>query len=98
MGKATSDRAINIIQQGATNLIAHTRKLNRIKACLTEILPEPVNSHFDILNVRDGVLILMTDSPAWATRIRFLEPQLISSLAEKRMLKVRQIQVKIRLP
>lgn len=34
------------------------------------------------VSLRDGVLLLAVDDPAWATQVRFLESELVARLAE----------------
>lgn len=43
---------------------------------LRAALPQPLRSHCSEARLEDGQLTLWVDSPAWATRARFLQPQL----------------------
>ena len=58
--------------------VAHQREL------LTAVrarLPEPLDAHCLHASVDGPVLILITDSPAWGSRLRFFAPELQTSLA-----------------
>jgi len=45
-----------------------------------QLLPEDLASHCIAAQRRDQQLILHTDSPVWATRLRYIAPQLTSLL------------------
>lgn len=45
------------------------------------IVGEPVASHTRPQTLRDGVLSVAVDDPAWASQLRFLEPDLREKLA-----------------
>lgn len=57
-------------------------------------LPEPLRAHCSAVKLTDGVLTLFLDSPAWATRARFLVDQISSALARA---DVHEIRTRVRL-
>lgn len=62
------------------------RELNAQKMLLTDVrqcLPADLAQHCAAAQLRERTLVLHTDSPAWATRLRYLAPQLISVLADE---------------
>lgn len=50
--------------------------LNQVK----KLLPEDLAGHCVAARIRDQQLVLHTDSPVWATRLRYAAPQLLSLL------------------
>lgn len=51
-------------------------------------LPEPLGDHCSDASLSGGTLTLFVDSPAWATRIRFLKDDLARSIASQDIVKV----------
>jgi hypothetical protein len=45
-----------------------------------EALPPPLDAHCLFAGIADGTLTLVTDAPAWSSRLRFFAPELLSSL------------------
>jgi predicted nucleic acid-binding Zn ribbon protein len=48
-----------------------------------ELVGERVAAHAQPRWLRDGVLLVAVDQPAWATQLRFLEADLLARLAEQ---------------
>lgn len=46
-------------------------------------LPDMLAGHCSAARLRDQQLIVSVDSPAWATRLRFVAPQLLDSLRQR---------------
>lgn len=59
------------------------------------LLPEPLREHCAPGPVRDGTLTLILDSPAWATRARYLAADLV---AELKPMRIEAIRVLVRPP
>jgi hypothetical protein len=64
--------------------VAQTRKLDQYTQLLRNILPVECYSHVKVANIRRQMLMLITDSPVWTTRIRQLAPQILSYVNENR--------------
>jgi predicted nucleic acid-binding Zn ribbon protein len=45
-----------------------------------ELVGDPVASHTTPRNVKEGVLTVAVDDPAWASQLRFLEADLLATL------------------
>lgn len=58
-------------------------------------LPTPLQGHCRLGQIRDNKLILIVDSAAWATRLRFLTPQLIKQFAADDSVTVDTLEVRI---
>jgi hypothetical protein len=96
MRKKQTCTAVSLLETCASQSISHARKLARLGRWLHQHLPEPLNTQTKILNLRNQILILSTNSPVWATRLRYLAPELLSQLAQETSLNILKIQIKSR--
>ena len=58
-------------------------------------LPAPLRAHCRLGRVRDNTLIIIVDSAAWATRLRFLTPQLVKQFSRDDSVTVNKLEVRI---
>ena len=65
---------------GLKRCMHHAQLLNNLSAVVLPLLPKPLARHCQIVNWRNGVLIMGTDSAVWATRLRYLKPKIIHRL------------------
>jgi len=62
--------------------------------CLACELPVDCSGHFHVANLRSGLVVVLAESPAWATRLRQLSPEILAILQQcghGRLLHVRVI-------
>jgi hypothetical protein len=65
-------------QRGTLHAISsHARQLESLQRIIQACLNEPMCSHVQLANYRNSLLILQTDSPVWASKLRYLVPELI---------------------
>lgn len=89
--------AATVLQQSLTaGVLEHSRLLSRLNHWLESHLPEPLNRHSQAVNVRDQTLILGASSPVWASRLRYLAPQLMPRLNRDISLNLLNMKVKVR--
>jgi len=79
------DNLIHPLQklQHATKLAPIFDKIQELEILqceLAKIIPAPGDKYLHIANIRDQVLILHADSPAWASRLRYLAPVILEHL------------------
>lgn len=61
------------------------------------LVGEQVASRATPVSLRDGVLVVAVDDPAWATQIRFLEAQVVAGIAaDLGPDEVRRVEVRVR--
>ncbi len=92
-------KPLNKFLNSAKNLAGIKDQLAKQKAILEQlqsVLPSPMAEHCVGAIPKNGHLILLVDSPAWASRLRYLSPKLSKQLRQKG-LAVRYIQVKVSL-
>ena len=69
----------------------------RILQQLTPSLPAEISPHLAAARVKDRELVLYADASAWATRLRFLAPQLLRTVQTTEP-RVRSVDVRVALP
>jgi len=68
-----------LVNQPTTHLaklFQYTRELKYLNRCVQSWLPSPLNQHVSVANVKTGVLFLLVDSAAWASKVRFMTEQI----------------------
>lgn len=83
---------LNSKSAGLQGLLQHTQQLNALNKRLMHLLPAPLPQHCTTAGIEQQQLILMTDSPVWATRLRLQAPNLIKALPE---FQIKSVVVKI---
>jgi len=63
-------------------LITHAVAISHLNAKLHSILDNSLKNHCVIANFSNGNLILLTDSPAWISRLRYQIPSLLKQLQQ----------------
>lgn len=69
-------------QGRCSQLAAKTYNLSRLNQIFQAYLPPHLHDHATLARLDSGGWIVQTDSPAWATRLRYLLPNLQKPLAE----------------
>ena len=65
------------------SLITRARLLARYSKWLASVLPVPLGEHAVVADIQGNKLVIGVDNAAWATKIRFLTPDLIEKLTSK---------------
>lgn len=80
----------------------HIRRLLQQSQWLAELtdklrchLAPSIAAHCRAANLRSGVLVLQTDSPAWATRLRYHIPALRETLRDHGLDQIRAVRVSV---
>jgi predicted nucleic acid-binding Zn ribbon protein len=60
--------------------VSRATTLNRVFASWAEMVGESVAQHSRPRSLRDQVLVVAVDEPAWATQLRWLEADLLARL------------------
>ena len=82
---------------GIEDLRRHARRLLRLEKAIHGKLPPPLPDHCRVANLHRDELVLQADSPAWASRLRYLAPMLVERLRQDHGLTVTAITVRTRL-
>lgn len=57
--------------------VVQAKKLSEFTHLLHKILPVECRNHVEVANIRQKILVLITDSPVWTTRLRQLSPRIL---------------------
>ena len=74
------------------------KQLEKLTRLIKASLPVNCQDHVQVSGIREFQLILMTDSPAWSSRLRLYSKNMIKMLEEHTNIKVNQVRIKLRQP
>lgn len=63
------------------DLVVRCQTIRRLTAELWEILPLEFQGHAVVVGCEAGNISILVDSPVWATRLRFMEAQILRSFS-----------------
>jgi hypothetical protein len=95
-----SPRSVRHLLQDKPGLQRLEREIHAQESLLADVrrcLPADLASHCLNARLRVDTLVLHTDSPVWATRLRYLAPQLASVLAAEYPA-VREVKIRLLVP
>ncbi len=91
------NRLIDAPESSLHDLMATTDRLLQLEKEVRLRLPESCQKHCKLASYQNGKLILHVESAAWATKIRYLQRELIVQLKQIPVLKeINRIQVSVR--
>lgn len=73
----------------------HTREQQFFNTVLSSILPSPLNQHVWAAGQQAGVLKILTDSPAWATQLRYQEHEILKQLNCDPAVRLKKIRISV---
>lgn len=85
----------SILQNATASVLERGRELVRLNRAVRHLLPVDLAAHCQVMNFRDGTLVLGASSAARATRLRFIAPQLQSSLQQSLSAKLETIKIRV---
>ena len=79
-------------------LWGHSQLLEEATRKICAHLPEPLNTHVQVANFKDGTLLLHVDASVWAGRLRFLTPQIVHIWQQEMadLPAIHQVKIKVR--
>lgn len=80
-----------------TETVARARALIALERRFFALVNEPeLPSHCRLANLREAVLVLETESPAWAARLRYATPEMVRRLAAGDFPPIDEIRIRVR--
>ncbi|NIP25597.1 MAG: DUF721 domain-containing protein, partial [Gammaproteobacteria bacterium] len=64
------------------DLVTTARKLRRLNRYILSVLDQPLTDHCQVARFERDLLVLSTDSPVWASRLRYYIPTLLHELKQ----------------
>ncbi len=90
-----------LLTQGSRELprlLQQAQRLQEFTQTLAEILPPSVGEHCRVGSVASDTVILVTDSPAWSTRLRFYTPEILAHFRQRLGLELRSVRIRVHSP
>jgi len=79
-------------------LCAHISKISKLNKAVSCLLSPELAEHCTVANLKDGIVILATDSAVWHHKLRFITGDLLAQLRKKpKWCFIKSIQVKVAL-
>lgn len=85
----------SILQSASASILERGRELARLNHAVRQLLPDDLAVHCQVMNFRDKTLILGASSAARATQLRFMAPELRSSLQHSLSLNIETIKIRV---
>lgn len=83
--------------QQLNRLISQAKLLTQIKIIINQVVNYQIAEHTEVAKIQNGQLTLICDSSVWATRLRYMEPQIIKKLRQFTITKhLNKIEIKVR--
>lgn len=79
-----------------SQLVTRAREAGELDARVRALLPEPLGEHVTGAVLHEDTVVILVDSAAWASRIRFMAPELVGLLAPRYDGVVARVRVKVR--
>jgi hypothetical protein len=80
---------------GLRCLLERAAELQRLTEAVRALLPMPLDEHCRAASLHGDALVLVCDSPAWATRLRYQAPSLLDELQRRCGLRARTLRVRV---
>lgn len=102
MGKRLKP-AIDLLRAGSRHgddafddVLRHARALQHLDKALRRRLPQELADHVHVANARDKRLVMIADSAAWATRLRFHRGDVLRGLRSPEGLEITRLDIQVR--
>lgn len=79
-----------------SQLVSRAREAGELDARVRSLLPEALAAHVTGAAFHDDTVVVLVDSAAWASRLRFHAPELVERLAPRYDGAVTRVRVKVR--
>lgn len=91
---------ISELVEGAQNVLQQlwekNQQVQQVNQTLPDILPKPLSLHCRVVNVREQTAVIYTDSAAWATRLRYLVPQILQGWQQYSLM-ITKVEIRVHL-
>ena len=71
---------LNRKKGGVADLVTKARLMGKLNQDFLENIPAPINLHVQLAYINGSKLHVIADSPAWATKLRFMSSHIIPTL------------------
>lgn len=90
-------KLLTLKSKRANPIISVAKRLIKIKIIISQSLDQQLAEHIEVAKVHNGTLLLIVDSPVWATRIRYMQDEIINGLKNYAITKsIYNVSIKVR--
>ena len=75
-------------------ILKKARLLDKLTKLIRACLPIDCQQHINVSSIRDNQLILLSDSPVWASKIRLYSQNIIQMLEENAHIRINKVRIK----
>ncbi|GLP97492.1 DUF721 domain-containing protein [Paraferrimonas sedimenticola] len=76
-------------------LLHHAEHISTLDKQVKHFVGNPLSQHLQVMNLRDGVLVVAVESASWHTRLNFVKPALTDWLRTQSLPMLAAIEVKV---
>ena len=87
-----------LVTENLSALAQRAAEMDHLAQSIRTALPNPLGEHVIAANLRDETVIVVTDSPVWASRIRFYSQEILARINTDASDQVANLAVKVRAP
>jgi len=96
--RQTASLSSHMADERLSWLLDRAGRLAALSADLGTVLPSPMREHVRLANIRGDTVVMVADSAAWATQLRYMQHAVLERLREHHEPAVHRFTVKIALP
>ena len=85
-----------LVTENLASLAERAAKMDQLTQLVRTTLPNPLGEHVIAANLRDETIVVVTDSPVWASRIRFYSQDILVQTNANQSDQIRNLAVKVR--
>ena len=87
--------SVALAAPGLASLVERARFLRQLDRSIRAQLPETLSPHVQVANLRGDCLVMLADSPTWATRLRYLRQTVLDGVWQSHSIRCRLLEVKV---
>lgn len=87
-----------LVSENLSELAQRAAKMDQLAQTIRAELPNPLGEHVIAANLRDETVVVVTDAPVWASRIRFYSQEIMARINQDTSDQVANLAVKVRAP
>ncbi|TKB53720.1 DUF721 domain-containing protein [Ferrimonas aestuarii] len=84
-----------LMGQKLSQVQQRTHALQQLEQSVRQVLGDDLQGRYRVANLRQGVLVIETNSGAWATRLQFQKQQLLQHLRQQNYPMLTTIEIKV---
>lgn len=88
----------NVTHKISQNIRKKAQDILRLERAIRTSLPLDCHEHFNVSGIRDGQLVILSDSPVWQTRLRMYSHNMLEALEQHTGIKLHRVKIRLSSP